>query len=158
MMKVLRWRSSKLLLCGVAAILAGGGTLAVGAAPSIPDPCKLITVAELEQIVGPLKGAPKPGDIASGDVSCEYTPAKGASWINISLHDGELNSWRRRNGGQNPVSLPEFGKDAFVNPDFEGSADLYATKGGLILSVSMPMGPAAVDRVKAIARRALSHL
>ena len=36
------------------------------------------------------------------------------------------------------MSLPEFGQDAFVNPDFEGSADLYAKKGPLILRVSMP--------------------
>jgi hypothetical protein len=152
-----RW-SSKLLSCGVAAVLAGGSTLVARAAPAIPDPCKLITAAELVQIAGPLKGAPKPGDIASGEVSCEYAPVKGPAWIAIRLHDGELSYWRRRNGGANPVSLPEFGKDAFVNPDFEGSADLYAKKGGLILRVSMPKGPQAVNAVKAIAKKALPRL
>ena len=145
------------LLVGVAAIFAGGSAHFVKAAPAIPDPCKLITPVELEQIAGPLKGAPKPGDIASGDVSCEYKPAK-AAWISVRLHDGELNYWKSRNGGKNPVALPEFGKDAFVNPDFEGSADLYAKKGNLILRVSMPKGPMAVDMIKAIARKALSRL
>jgi hypothetical protein len=118
----------------------------------------LITAAELEQIAGPLKGAPKAGDIASGDVSCEYSPVKTATWISLRLHDGELAYWKHRNGGSNPVSLPEFGKDAFVNPDFEGSADLYAKKGNLILRVSMPKGPMAVDTLKAIARKALPRL
>lgn len=157
MKSLTRW-SSRLLLGSMAAIFAGGSTHFVKAAPAIPDPCKLITPVELEQIAGPLKGAPKPGDIASGDVSCEYTPVKAPSWISVRLHDGELNYWRGRNGGKNPVSLPEFGKDAFVNPDFEGSADLYAKKGNLILRVSIPKGPMAVDMIKAIAKKALSRL
>jgi len=150
-------RPASWLLCGVAAILlAAGSTLAIRAAPAIPDPCKLVTAAELQQIAGPLKGAPKPG--ASGEVACEYTPAKAPAWIRISLHDGELGYWKTRNGGKNPVSLPEFGTNAFVNPDFEGSTDLYAKKGDLVLSVSMPKGPTAVDMVKAIARKALPRL
>jgi hypothetical protein len=152
-----RWPST-FLLCGVAVLLTGGSTMAVKAAPPLPDTCKLITAAELEQIAGPLKGAPKPGDAASGDVSCEYKPAKTAAWISIRLHDGELSYWKSRNGGKNPIALPEFGKDAFVNPDFEGSADLYAKKGNLILRISMPKGPTAVDMVKAIAKKALPRL
>ncbi len=153
-MKLLtRWS----LWVGVAAIFTGGSGHLLEAAPAIPDPCKLITAVEVEQIAGPLKGAPKPGDIAFGDVSCEYKPAKTA-WISVRLHDGELNYWKTRNGGKNPVALPEFGKDAFVNPDFEGSADLYAKKGSLVLRVSAPKGPMAVEMIKAIAKKALARL
>ena len=141
----------------LAAIIAGGSGHFLTAAPAIPDPCKLVTAVEIEQIAGPLKGAPKPGDIASGDVSCEYQPAKTA-WISIRLHDGELSYWKSRNGGKNPVALPEFGRDAFANPDFEGSADLYAKKGNLILRVSVPKGPMAMDMIKAIAQKALARL
>jgi hypothetical protein len=157
-MKSSTWCSSRLLFYCAAAVLGGGWSLVVVAAPAIPDPCKLITTAELEQITGRLKGSPKPGDIASGEVSCEYAPVKAPAWINISLHDGDLGYWRRRNGGQNSVSLPEYGNDAFVNPDFEGSADLYAKKGGLILRVTMPKGSTAVDMAKAIAKLALPRL
>jgi len=130
--------------------------LVVRAAPAVPDVCKLITTAELEQITGPLKGAPKPG--GPGEAACEYTPVKTPAWITIRLHDGELKYWRSRNGGKNPIALPELGNDAFVNPDFEGSTDLYAKKGSLILRVTMPKGPTAVDMVKAIARKALPRL
>jgi hypothetical protein len=130
----------------------------VSAAEAIPNPCNLITAAELAQIVGPLRGSAKPGDIASGDVSCEFTPMKGPTRVSLTLHNGDLGSWRRRNGGANPQSLPEFGKDAFANPDFEGSAELYAKKGDLVLRVSMPKAPAAVDLAKAIARKALARL
>jgi len=157
-MKSSMWWGSTLLLCTVATILGGGSTLVAAAAPVTPDPCKLVTATELEQIAGRLKGAPTPGDVASGEVSCEYAPVKGPSWISISLHDGDLGFWKKRNGGQNPVSLPEFGKDAFVNPDLEGSADFYAKKGALILRVTMPKGPGAVDMAKAIARLALPRM
>ena len=143
-------------LSGIAVFWAGGSTFPVKAAPAIPDPCKLITAAELEQIAGPLKGAPKPG--GPGEIACEYTPVKAPAWIRVSLADGELNYWKSRNGGKNPVSLPEFGSGAFVNPDFEGSADLYAKKGSLILRISLPKGPTAVDTAKAIAKKALPRL
>jgi hypothetical protein len=150
------WRS-RFLLSGMAAVFAGGLAHVGVAAPAVPDPCKLVTAMEVERIAGPLKGAPKPGDIASGDVSCEYKPAKTA-WISVRLQEGELSYWKTRNGGKNPLPLPELGKDAFVNPDFEGSADLYAKKGNLVLRVSAPKGPMAVDLIKAIAMKALSRL
>jgi hypothetical protein len=147
---------SALFSCGVAAFVAGGSMLPVEAAPAIPDPCKLITASELEQIAGPMKGAPKPG--GPGEVACEYTPAKALAWIRVSLADGELNYWKSRNGGKNPVSLPELGSGAFVNPDFEGSADLYAKKGSFILRITLPKGPTAVDTAKAIAKKVLPRL
>lgn len=156
-MKSSTWFTVK-LLAGVAAVLCGGSSLVVAAAPAVPNPCKLITVAEVEKIVGRLEGPPRQGDAASGDVSCEFTPVQGPRWISVSLHDGDLGAWKKRNGGQNPVSLPEFGKGAFVNADFEGYADLYASKGGLVLNVTLPKGPAAVDMAKAVARVALPRL
>ena len=150
------FRSSNLVLC--IGILAAGPPLTAQADPTVPDPCKLVTAAEIQQLVGPLKGALKQGDIASGDVSCEYTPASGPAWIEVRLQEGELSYWRERNGGPHAVSLPELGKDAFVNPDFEGSADLFAKKGNLVLRVSLPQGPKAVETAKAIARKALVRL
>src|SRR3569623_736946 len=131
-------KQSRFWLCGVAALLSAGSTLGIRAA-GLPDPCNLITAAELEQVAGPLSGRPKPG--GPGELACEYTPAKAARWIRISLHDGELSYWKGRYGGKNPVLVPEFGSGAFVNPDFEGSTELYAKKGNLILRVSMPKGP-----------------
>lgn len=151
--------SRRLRSCAMPAILtAVAWTLAATAAPAVPNPCTLVTAAEVQQIVGPLKGAPKATDPASGEVTCSYTPAKGPSFVDVSLHDGDLLAWKSRNGGKSPVALPEFGKDAFVNPDFENFADLYAKKGNLILRITMPKGPQAVESVKAIARKALARL
>jgi hypothetical protein len=138
--------------------LAAGHPAPLAAAPP-PDPCKLITVAELEPIVGKLKGGPKPGDARAGDISCEFTTAKDAAWIQIRLHEGSFDIMKRSFGGKTPQPVPELGADAFVNGSYEGfSAELFARKGPLVLRVSMPKGPASVDAIKAIARKALPRL
>ena len=150
-------RSRIVLRCAAVAALSVCLPRGILGAPATPDPCKLITVAELEQIVGPLKGSPKPGDIKAGEISCEYTPAKEPAWVSIRLQEGDLAYWKRRNGGDSPLSLPQLGKDAFVNPDSYGSTELFAKKGSLVLRVSVPKGPTAVDKVKAIAKVVLAR-
>ncbi len=156
-MKSTTQRWLKYWAVGIAAVFAGGSTLFAIAAPSVPDPCKLVTAAEVEQIAGSLKGAPKAGDVASGDISCRFVPVKGPAWINISLHEGDLTYWRKRNGGTHPVALPELGQGAFVNADSDGLADLYVRRGDLTMRVTMPKGPQAIDTAKAIAKRALAR-
>jgi hypothetical protein len=112
----------------------------------------------MQQIVGPLNGAPEGTDPKSGEISCGYVPSKGPRFVDIALHDGDLSTWKKRNGGKNPVALPEFGSDAFVNPDFNDWADLYAKKGSVVLRVTMPKGPQSIEAVKAIARKALARM
>ena len=72
--------------------------------------------------------------------------------------DGSLVAWKKRNGGKSPVAVPEFGADAFINPDFQEWTDLYAKKGASILRVAMPKGAQSIESVKAIARKALPRL
>jgi len=147
--------------CNVPALLTATSLFLAGpahAAPAVPDPCKLITVAEMQQIVGPLKSAPEGTDPKSGEISCGYAPSTGPSFVDIALHDGDLAAWKKRNGGKNPTSLPEFGNDAFVNPDSNEWVDLYAKKGSVVLRVTMPKGPQSMEAVKAIARKALGRM
>lgn len=144
--------------CAAIAALCACLSQLVHGAPAVPDPCALITVAELTQIVGPLTGAPRPGDIKAGDVSCEYRPSKDPAWIALRLNEGDLAYWKKRNGGASPVAVPELGAGAFMNLDADGSTDVYARKGTLVLVVSMPKGPKAADSVRAIARKALTRL
>jgi hypothetical protein len=142
----------------VLAALGTGAALPARTAPATPDPCKLVTVAEMQQIVGALDGAPRATDPKSGEITCSYTPAKGPSFVDVSLHDGDLAAWKKSNGGKNPVAVTEFGADAFVTPDFQNFAELYAKKGSLVLRISVPKGPQSIEIVKAIARKALPRL
>lgn len=151
-----RWTFRLWRWAGLAA-LAAVAPWPAGAAPVAPDPCSLVTAAELQPLVGALKGRPSRSG-GPGAATCEFTLAQADGWVEIGLHDGDLGHWKKRNGGKAPQAQPEFGADAFVNPDFEGSAELYAKKGTLALRVSMPKGPAAVEALKAVARKALTRL
>ena len=152
-MKSFRSWSARLSL-SLFAVGVSGSALAASAAPAFPNPCSLVTVAEMQQLVGKLAGTPK---VSDGN-NCSYEPANGPSFVDVELHDGKLSDWKQLNGGKNPVAVPEFGPDAFVNLDFQGWSDLYVKKGNLVLRVTMPKGPQSVDTVKAIARKALTRL
>ncbi len=130
----------------------------LSAGRAIPDPCKVITVAELEEIVGKISKGPTPADPSSGEVSCEYTVAKDSSWFMINFHEGSFDDMRKRFGGKSPASVPEVAKDAFLNEQYSDfSAELFAQKGDLILRVSMPKGPSAAAKIKAVAKKALGR-
>ena len=107
---------------------------------AVPNPCSLVTAAEMQAIVGKLSGTPKATDPASGEITCTFEPVNGPSFIDVSLHDGDLKAWKARNGGKSPVSLPELGADAFANPSDNDWVDLYAKKGAVIVRVTMPTG------------------
>ncbi len=140
------------------AVCAGGALLFVQAEAAVPNPCSLVTAAEMQAIVGPLAGAPRATDPASGEVTCSFEPVNGPSFVDVSLHDGDLKSWKARNGGKSPVSLPELGADAFVNPSTNDWVDLFAKKGAVIVRVTLPTGPKSMDMAKAIAKKALARL
>jgi len=157
-MKSSNLRSSSILPC-LAAILASCTALSAHAAPpALPDPCKLVTLEELAKITGPVNG-PTPDEHTDGGIyTCEYTVVSTGKWITIRLHDGARGPVTAPSGGQPSVPLPEFGKNAFLIPNFHDSVDLYADKRGINLSVSMPTSATSVEMVKAIARKALARL
>lgn len=139
------------VLIGTAAAFAHAGT-------PIPNPCSLVTAAEMQQIVGPLSEKPQATDPASGEITCSFSPASGPRFIDVTLHEGDLAALRNTASYKNALSLPEFGKDAFVSPNFQEYADLYAKKGNLIVRVTLPMGPKSVETAKSIARKALARM
>ena len=151
-----RHRFNAVSLVCLTTVLASTMAIPADAAAPIPNPCSLVTAAEMQKLVGPLKVPPRATDPATGEITCSFEPATGPSYVDVSLHDGELSAWKASSGGKNPLSLPELGKDAFVNPDPGGYTDLFAKKGALVLHVSLPTASNAVATAKAIAKLALS--
>jgi len=140
-------------------VLTAASAMVTNALAAAPDPCKLITLAEIEQIVGPLTEAPRATDPESGENTCTFSPATGPSFVDVSLEENaDLAAWKLRQDGENIVDLTEFGDGAFANSDFHDFAEVYVQKGSLILRVSVPKGPEAVETVKAITRKALPRL
>ena len=77
----------------------------------------------------------------------------------INLHEGNFDLMRKSIGGKSSVPVPDVAKDAFLNENYEDfSAELLAKKGDLALRVSMPKGPLAADKIKAIAKKAFPRL
>lgn len=152
----LRW--SSIFPCVTATLASCAALSAHAAPPALPDPCKLVTLGELAKITGPVNG-PKPDVHTDGGIfACEYTVVSTGKWITIRLHDGARGPVKAPGGGQASVPLPEFGKNAFLIPNFHDSVDFYADKHGINLSVSMPTSATSVEMVKAIARKALARL
>jgi hypothetical protein len=153
----------RLLALGLGLWLASASVDAAAAAADLPDPGKLITVAELEAIVGKIKAGPKPVDATlEGAVASEFTLASNDDWVTLTLYPADRADFDdaiRRLRGPGTVPLPELGKDAFVNPSSaDVAADLYVRKGSILLEVSIAKGDGAVEKLKAIAKIALARL
>jgi hypothetical protein len=142
------------------AILACAMTARVIAASELPDPSKLVTKAELEAIAGKIVAGPQSIDIG-GAPACSFTLENKSTVELMVLPDAPARRAfaRRKFGGAGVVELPELGKDAFANPSAsDDTAKLYVAKNGVLLNVSMPPGKEAVEKLKAIAKKALARL
>jgi hypothetical protein len=111
----------------------------------------------MQQIIGPLSAPPSGTDPKSGEVSCSYTPAKGPSFVEVTLHDGDLIAWKKRNGGKSPSRYRNSEPTLSSIPTFR-TGGLVCEEGAFILRVTMPKGAQSIEAVKAIARKALTRL
>jgi hypothetical protein len=136
-------------------MLAAGATYAADE-PSV-DPCSLITKAEVEEIIGKMKGAP----ISSREervriCNFEFVNEKDALelWV---FPAGGLERARQSIKTQSPVA--GLGEGAFMtrNKDIP-YIELYLKKGQVTLEVTVKQSPGDEDKVKAVAKKALSRL
>ena len=120
-----------------------------------PDPCTLVTTAELEQILGRLQDGPKAAD-NPGEISCSYGVATDSSTLDIMLHQGDFAALKKSFAGKT-TPVREFGKEAFMaSQDF--SAEVFVRKGNFVLRVALSKSPNAMEKVKEITRKALARL
>jgi hypothetical protein len=141
--------------------IVAGPAAAAPAEAKLPDPSKLITRAELEPIVGKITAGPKSVDAPEGAVASEFTLAD-SSWVTLTIFPAakfKFENAKEKFGGPGAVSLPELGKGAFANPSVANiAADLYVAKGSYVFEVSIAKGDGAVEKLKAIAKKALPRL
>ena len=87
------------------------GSVAMGsvtlAAP--PEPCSLLTAAEIEQVVGKLNGSPKT-DKEGGVPRCAYEFANGKDAMEVWVFPGDAID-RARKRAKNPVVVKGLGDD-----------------------------------------------
>jgi hypothetical protein len=120
------------------------------------DPCTLVARADIEQLVGTLKGSPRSSRNGRAAV-CQYEAANGTD-LSVWLYPS--NSLERfRKDATNPTAVSGIGQEAFVahNTRYE-LVQLLARKGSTLLQVMLTESTGAEQKVKAIARKAIERM
>ena len=113
-----------------------------------PDPCALISKADVAKIFGEIKEGPKAKEGLMKEKQCEWTNMAG-SWLSVSVYSSE--QWGLKKGsGNNPVEVKGLGEEAFT--DKRGTdAKIYVRKGQLMLEVRTSGGAEVARKVAELA-------
>jgi hypothetical protein len=125
--------------------------------PPAIDPCMLVTRAEAEQVIGKLKADPKPQTQERVKI-CEYQPASGTDSLEIWVFP-ESGLERARDQYKDLKPVTDLGQPAFMrrNPDVDW-LELFTRKGAVTVEVTMKAAPGAEEKVRSLARKALSRM
>lgn len=127
----------------------------ISAAPPKIDPCTLLTKAEIEQIVGTLRG--NPAGEQEGD----------ARWCNYEFLDGKnaMEVWvmpaaameRGRKKAKHPTPVQSLGQEAFLDRKTEGVdyINLFVRKGDILVELSLKETAGDEEKLKALAQKAV---
>jgi len=127
------------------------------AAPPAIEPCKIVTVAEVEQIIGKLKAAPTTGK--EGDAAwCNYEFVNGKDAFEIWVFPASGID-RARKLAKKAVQLKGLGDDAFMNRGMHGLdyVDIFIKKGSATVKLSLHETAGDEDKVKALAQQAVGR-
>jgi hypothetical protein len=147
-------RSSALPALGVLMFLARPH--AQQGAPAI-EPCSLVTRAEAEQVIGKLKADPKPHQQERVKI-CEFESASGTDSLELWVFP-ESGLDRARDQHKDLKTVTDLGQPAFIrrNTDIDW-IELFTRKGAVTLEVTMKASAGAEEKVRNLARKALSRM
>lgn len=122
-----------------------------------PAPCSLLTIAEVEQVVGTLKGAPT-ADKEGAASWCNYEFANGKDALEVWVFPAEAIG-RGRKVSKNPVTVKGFGDDAFMDRGMHGLnyVNLFVKKGGTTVKLALKESAGDENKLKALAQKALGR-
>ncbi|MGC3974849.1 MAG: hypothetical protein QM771_10760 [Nitrospira sp.] len=147
-------RASRLIAFHCASL---GFSVLLMAMPSFaaPDPCTLLTTAEVEEVVGTLKGAPK-ADKEGGAGWCNYEFANGKDAMEVWVFPAEAIE-RGRKVSKKPVAVKGLGDDAFMDRGMQGLnyVNLFVKKGNATVKFSIQETSGDEEKLKALAQKAL---
>ncbi len=148
-------RSSRPLLLLNASLCLYSALIAQPSLAALPDPCSLLTTAEVEQVVGKLKGPPS-SDKEGAASWCNYEFANGKDAMEVWVFPSEAIG-RGRTISKNPVTVRGLGDEAFMDRGMHGLnyVNLYVKKGGTTINVSIQETAGDEEKVKALAQKAL---
>ena len=119
-----------------------------------PDPCALLTSAQLESIFGKLKSPPKPEVGLQKEKECHYENADGNSLVLRIYSADRWGMQKGINSENNPTALPVLGSEAFIVKKGTDK-EIYIRKGDWILEID---SSADSEKAKALAGPAAAKL
>jgi hypothetical protein len=130
-------------------------TTPAAAAPPIVDPCTLLTIAEVEQVIGKLKERPS-GDKEGDAAWCNYEFANGKDLMEVWVFPADAIN-RGRKVSKNPLPVKGLGDDAFMDRGMHGInyVNLFIKKGGTTVKLSIQETAGDEEKLKALAQKAV---
>jgi hypothetical protein len=152
------WRKQLMIPLALTCLYVGAPYAPAGAANPAVDVCTLVTVAEVEQIVGQLKTPPRLMQDAQAR-NCDYAFVNTQEALELWVFPGEALERAKKLMQRHRVPLTGFGAEAFLYRDAAlGYLELWLKKGETVLQVALKTSSADEEKVKAIAQKALSRL
>lgn len=127
------------------------------AAPAV-DACALVTTTEVEEIIGRLKTPPRLRR-AERALTCEYAFVNAQEALALWVFPGDALERAKHFAKDARVPVAGFGAEAFLYRDVVlGSLELWLKQEDRVLQVILKAAPGEEEKVKAIAKKALSRL
>lgn len=145
-----------LVCCVVVASIILVSSSAIAAQEDV-DPCGLLTVAEVEQVIGKVKGQPAGGK--EGRASwCNYEFANGKDAMEVFVFPAEGID-RGREASKKPVTVKGIGDDAFMDRGMHGIdyVNLFIKKKDVTVKLSLKESAGDEDKLKALAQKAVAR-
>lgn len=132
-------------------------TLSFAATPPPLDPCKVVTVEEVEQAIGKLKGTPrieKLGDTAQ----CIYEFSNATSELDIWIGTADSLAPARKRAKQ-PVAVNGIGDEAIMDRGRidTWTVELHIRKGKQVLLLMLSDTPGDEAKLKTLAQKAVGR-
>ncbi|MEZ4587660.1 MAG: hypothetical protein R2909_14800, partial [Gemmatimonadales bacterium] len=111
------------------------------AATAAPDPCALVTVAEVEATISRVKGTPK-ADREGAASWCDYQFVNGTDAFEVWVLPAD-GIERGRKKSKKPIAIKGLGDDAFLDRGMDGLdyANLFIKKGDTTIQLSLKESP-----------------
>ncbi|MGQ0555809.1 MAG: hypothetical protein ACT4PN_07705 [Nitrospiraceae bacterium] len=141
------------------AVMIGIGALSIGVrSEAAPTPCSLLTVAEVEQVVGKLMGTPK-ADQEGRAAWCNYEFANGKDGLEVWVFPAD-GIERARKEAKKPTALKGFGEDAFIERGMHGLdyVNLFIKKGETTIQLSLKETAGDEEKLKTLGKKAVGRL
>jgi hypothetical protein len=123
-----------------------------------PDPCAVVTVAEVEKTISRLKGVPK-SDQEGAATWCDYQFANGTDAFEVWVFPADGID-RGRKKSKKPIAIKGLGDDAFLDRGMDGLTylNLFIKKGNTTVQLSIKEGPGDEGKLRSLGEKAVGRL